>query len=32
MNTLLKWLSVADRFSKLYLDKLLAVHVASICS
>ena len=26
MNTLLKWLSVADRFSKLYLDKLLAVH------
>lgn len=24
MNTLLKWLSVTDRFSKLYLDKLLA--------
>lgn len=24
MNTLLKWLSVSDRFSKLYLDKLLA--------
>lgn len=26
MTTLLKWLSVADRFSKLYLDKLLAAH------
>lgn len=26
MNTLLKWLSVADRFSKLYLDKMLAAH------
>lgn len=26
MNTLLKWLSVTDRFSKLYLDKLLAAH------
>lgn len=26
MNTLLKWLSVADRFSKQYLDKLLAAH------
>ena len=26
MNTLLKWLSVADRSSKLYLDKLLAAH------
>lgn len=25
MNTLLKWLSVSDRFSKLYLDKLLAM-------
>lgn len=24
MNTLLKWLSVTDRFSKLYLDKQLA--------
>ena len=26
MNTLLKWLSVTDRFSKLYLDKRLAAH------
>lgn len=26
MDTLLKWLSVADRFSKLYLDKLLATY------
>lgn len=26
MSTLLKWLSVTDRFSKLYLDKLLAAH------
>ena len=26
MNSLLKWLSVADRFSKLYLDKLLAAY------
>ncbi|MGI5952919.1 MarR family winged helix-turn-helix transcriptional regulator [Dysosmobacter sp.] len=25
MNTLLKWLSVVDRFSKLYLDRQLAV-------
>ena len=26
MNTLLKWFSVVDRFSKLYLDKQLAAH------
>ena len=26
MNTLLKWISVVDRFSKLYLDKLLISH------
>lgn len=26
MNTLLKWISVVDRFSKLYLDKQLASH------
>lgn len=26
MNTLLKWLSVVDRFSKLHLDKQLASH------
>ena len=26
MSVLLKWLSVADRFSKLYLDKMLAAH------